>query len=213
MKKRYQLAGAGLSCALLAGTVLAQRPRMNDPAPAPIPAATQDNNKAAIVASDQAKTGSPVTAPPAVQTVKVKYQGGVFGYNQKMDGTLTFDHMNEQLVFRNKQQKEMFRIPYAMIMAAFADTQSHRPGAATVVGSAVPYGLGLPALLIKKKYRYMNLQYSDEDMRRTQMASFKFDNKETLNSTLQSVADESGLSQRGEVFIRKRTPPSDKGDN
>jgi hypothetical protein len=141
-----------------------------------------------------------------MQPVKVKYEGGYFGYNQKLDGTLSLDHLSERLIFRNKVGKELFAIPYSGIMAAYADTQSRRPAAASVIGSAVPYGLGLPALLIKKKYRYMNVQFSDPDMGMAGVTSFKFENKEALAAMLQTVADESGLAQRGEIFVRKRTP-------
>ena len=43
--------------------------------------------------------GVTANVPPAPQTVKVKYEGGVFGYTEKMDGTLTFDDQNRRLVF------------------------------------------------------------------------------------------------------------------
>lgn len=33
-------------------------------------------------------TGS---VPPAPPTIKAKYEGGMFGYNQKLEGALTFD--------------------------------------------------------------------------------------------------------------------------
>lgn len=200
MKKHLRVAGVGLSFAVLAATVPAQRPRLEDPpksAPAASSAPAPDASKAAV---------STHTTPAPIQPVKVKYEGGYFGYNQKMDGTLHVDHLRELLVFRNKAQKEMFTIPYSGVMAAYADTQSRRPAAASVIGSAVPYGLGLPALLVKKKYRYLNIQFNDQDMGLSGVTSFKFENKETLAAMLQTVAEESGLAQRGEIYVRKRAP-------
>src|SRR6266852_2693961 len=57
--------------------------------------------------------------PPAPQTVKAKYEGGVFGYNKKMEGTLSFDDANQRLVFRNENQKEILFVPYAALTGAY----------------------------------------------------------------------------------------------
>src|ERR1700692_4797621 len=57
-------------------------------------------------ADGSAKTTTPAP-PPAPPTVKAKYEGGVFGYNKKMDGTLNFDDTNQRLVFRNDKNKEI----------------------------------------------------------------------------------------------------------
>lgn len=184
MKKVYQAISAMLCLALVMSVAaLAQGPR--DPV-----TSTQTTTK---------KTTPP--PPPAPTTVKVKYEGGVFGYNKKMDGFLTFDDANERLLFRNKQQQEVLSIPYKSVVAAFADTQSKRPTAATVIGSASIYTL--PALLIKKKYRYLTLQYNDPDTRINGVTSFKMENKEILASVLNTLANKAGLTARGEVFVRR----------
>jgi hypothetical protein len=176
--------------AMIASTTsaLAQRPRsVNDPASAP-----------------SAQTGAaPMSAP---QTVKANYEGGIFGYNKKINGTLTFDDTNSRLLFRNKQQQEVLFIPYNAVSSAFADTQAKRPVAATVLGSVVPYGLGLPALLWKKKFRYLTLQYRDPDTNASGVTSFKMENKETLEAVLNTLAAKAGLTQRGEVFVRRKDP-------
>ncbi len=71
-------------------------------------------------------------APPAApQTMNAKYEGGIFGYNKTMEGTLTFDDTNQRLLFR-KDQKDLFFIPYNAVTSTFADTQKRRPSAATV---------------------------------------------------------------------------------
>jgi TonB family protein len=139
----------------------------------------------------------------APSTVKAKYEGGVFGYNEKQDGTILFDDVNQRLVFRNKFGKEVFAIPYDAVLSTFADTQAKRPTAASILSSAVPYGLGLPALFIKKKYRYMTLQFEDADTRVAGVTSFKVENKQILASVVYTLATKAGLEQRGEVFVRR----------
>ncbi len=143
------------------------------------------------------------TPPLAPATVKAKYEGGVVGY-RKSDGSLSFDDENRRLIFRDKTGKEMFSVPYDAVMIATADTQSRRPMAGTVIASAVPYGLGLPALLFKKKHRYLNLQYRDPETSAEGTASFKLGDKELLTSVLYTLAKKAGLTQRGEAFIRRR---------
>ncbi|HEX8476503.1 MAG TPA: hypothetical protein VF666_21075 [Pyrinomonadaceae bacterium] len=145
--------------------------------------------------------------PPAPATVKAKYEGGLVGYG-KTDGTLTFDDVNSRLLFRDKKGTELFSVPYHVVMAAYADTQSRRPTAATVAASTVPFGLGLPALFIKKKYRYLTLNYRDEDTRAEGVASFKLENKELLASVVYTLAEKAGLTQRGDAFVRRREPTS-----
>ncbi len=141
-------------------------------------------------------------APQAPQTVRTKYEGGVFGYNRKMDGTLTFDDDNNRLLFRNERGQEVFSIPYQAIMAAFADTQSRRPTAATVIGNASIYTL--PALFIRRNYRYLTLQYRDPDTNAEGTTSFRMQNKEILEAVLRRLAGQAGLTARGEVYVRRR---------
>lgn len=150
-------------------------------------------------------TGS---VPPAPPTIKAKYEGGMFGYNQKLEGALTFDDRNNRFVFRDKNNREIMSLPYESINAAYADNQSRRPTAATMASGAAPYGLGLPALLIKKKYRYLTIQYRDPDTQASGIVSYKIDDKNLLASELTTLAQKTGMQQRGdgEVFVRKNTP-------
>ena len=150
-------------------------------------------------------TGTTTTAPPpplAPQTIKTKYEGGVFGYNKKIDGTITFDDANRRLLFRNKYQQEVFSIPYDSVASAFSDTQSKRPIAADIASRASIFGL--PALLIKKKYRYLTLQYNDQDTKMSGVTSFKMENADILASALYTLAQKAGLTQRGEIYVRKK---------
>jgi hypothetical protein len=177
------------ACALLlaaSGGALAQRTRtVSDPPK-----------------TDATKSRPATPAAAAPQSVKAKYEGGVFGYMKKQTGTLSFDDPNHRLVFRDKQGKEYISIPYDSIAAVYGDTKSRRPTAATVISNA-PYGLGLPALLVKSKYRYLTMQFSDPDTHVSGTTSFKLDTKELLDSMVATVAQKADMVQRGEAYVRK----------
>ncbi|HKQ52262.1 MAG TPA: hypothetical protein VJT74_07840 [Pyrinomonadaceae bacterium] len=198
MKKAKLFTGAGLLVALVAGSAAAQRPRTIDPAQPSGGTATASN-----------------TAPkpaPAPQTFKAKYEGGIFAYNKKQTGTLTFDDANSRLVFRDKENKEYLSLPYSALTGAYADTKSRRPTAARVIGAIpAPYGANLPALFIRKKYRYLTLQFKDADNGAAGLTSFKVETKELLNSVLYTLAEKAGLEQRGDGYVRRSQPrPSDQ---
>jgi hypothetical protein len=186
MRKAYRIIALGL---LLAGSLssvaLAQRPR-------------------SVSTSDPAKTGATAmpTPAPAPSTVKAKYEGGVFGYEKKLDGTLTFDDGNKRLVFR-KDQKEILFIPYEAVTSAFADTKSRQPRAATVVGS-LPSLYTLPARFIKHKVQYLTLQYRDPDTNVAGVTSFKLENKDILASVLNTLAGKASLTQRGDIYVKRK---------
>ena len=170
---------------MLTGAI-AQRPRTIEPDPAA-------TNK--------------VSAPPAAPTtVKAKYEGGVFGYTKTMEGTLTFDDANNRLLFKDKQPPKEISIPYAAITSAFADTQKRQPAAATVAGQ-VPSIYSLPARFIKKKVQYLTLQFSDPDSKVSGITSFKLENREMLESVLYTLAQKADMTQRGEVYVKKREDP------
>jgi hypothetical protein len=171
---------------LIATTAFAQRPRTT----------SQDANE---------PTTNMPAPPPAPPSVKAKYEGGVFGYNKKMSGTLNFDDTNERLVFRDEKGKELLFIPYKSVSSAYGDTHRVQPAAATAAG-AVPTIFSLPAHFIKTKVRYLTIQYNDPDSNVSGVTSFKLDNKDILDSVLYALAGKSGLSKRGEVFVRKKQP-------
>lgn len=169
--------------ALLTGA-LAQRPRTAEPEPA--------------------KPNAPAPAP---KTVKAKYEGGVFGYNKTMEGTLTFDDANNRLLFKDKKPPKEIHLPYESITSAFADTQKRRPAAATVA-SHIPLIYALPAHFIKTKVRYLTVQYSDPDSNVSGITSFKLENKEMLESVLTTLAQKAGMTLRGDVYVKKRDDSS-----
>jgi hypothetical protein len=168
----------------VAATAAAQRPRPVD-------------RNTPTIAIDASKA-RPAPAPPSM---KAKYEGGIFGYNKTMDGTLSFDDTNQRLLFRDGP-KELF-IPYSALNAVFADTQKRRPAAATVAQN-VPY-FGWPLGFIKTKVRYLTVQFEDQDTNVSGVASFRLENKDLLDSTVFTLAEKAGLEQRGEIFVRKKS--------
>jgi hypothetical protein len=183
MRKELRILTSMVLLLMFTGTFVAQRPR------------TMNQDKT------EATTNVPPPAP-APQTVKAKYEGGVFGYNKKMDGTLTFDDANQRLVFRNDKQKEILFVPYNAVTGAYGDTHAVRPAAASVA-SHIPY-VGLPASFIKTKVRYLALQYSDPDSKVSGVTSFRLENKDLLDSVLNTLAGKAGLNRRGEIFVKKK---------
>lgn len=179
-----------ISTLLLVGVLLtgafAQRPRSMEPEPAA-------NNQ----------TAKPKPAP---KTLKAKYEGGVFGYTKTMEGTLTFDDINNRLLFKDKKPPKEISIPYDSITSAFADTQKKRPAAATVASHIPLYGI--PAGFIKTKVRYLTLQYHDPDSQVSGITSFKLENKEILESALVTLADKAGMTQRGDIYVKKKAESS-----
>ena len=164
-------------------TVLAQHPR--------------------AITNDTTQPATMTPPPPAPSTVKAKYEGGIFGYPHKKTGTLTIDESNNRLTFRDDKQKELFSIPFGSLSGAYGDTHSVQPKAATVL-SNVPTIFALPARLVKTNVRYLTLQYDDPDSKVSGTTSFKLDNQQTLESVLYAVATKAGLTQRGQVYVRKK---------
>jgi len=167
-----------------ATTVFAQRPRaIEQPANTPKP-------------------------PPAPSTVKAKYEGGVFGYNKTMEGTLIFDDENRRLLFKDRKTPKEIHIPYDAIASAFADTQKRRPAAATVVGH-IPLIYAWPASFIKTKVRYLTVQYNDHDTKINGITSFRLENKQILESVVATLAEKTGMTKRGDIYVKKLdTDPS-----
>jgi len=182
MLKRFRLVAIAVLVILSAYAAPAQRPRG---------------------INQETDTSTPTPPPPAPPTVKAKYEGGVFGYNKKMTGTLNFDDTNQRLVFRNDKQKEILFVPYNAITGAYGDTHSVQPAAASVISHVPLYGI--PAAFIKTKVRYLTLQYNDPDSNVAGVTSFRLENQNILASVLNTLAGKASLTQRGEVFIKKKS--------
>jgi hypothetical protein len=160
---------------------------------------------------DTATDASKATPAAPPSTMKAKYEGGIFGHNNTMEGTLSFDDTNARLLFR-KDGREVLFIPYNAVNSAFSDTKKKRPAAATVASNA-PYYLGLPFGWIKTKVRYLTIQFSDPDTQVSGITSFRLENQDIVDSALYALARKSGLVARGVVYVRKKDSEEAKKTN
>lgn len=137
-----------------------------------------------------------------------KYEGGMFGFTSKEEGTLRFDNDNERLVFFGKDQKEKFGIPYKSVLVIYPQSRSVTSTAGNVVRHIPLPGAGL-AGLIKEKRRYLVLQFDDPDVDARGLVNFKLENKELLDSVIQTLGQKAKLTQRGDAYYRPRVVKSE----
>ena len=150
------------------------------------------------------KSANPNTKP-APAAFEAKYEGGLFGFTEKAEGTLKFDDENGRLVFYGKTQKEMFSIPFESLIVIYPTSESVTSTAGNVVKNIPLPGAGL-AGLIKEKRRYLVMQFDDPDADVKGMVNFKIENKELLDSVIQTLGIKANMTQRGDAFYRPRTP-------
>jgi TonB family protein len=149
---------------------------------------------------------APQKPAPAPMSFKAKYEGGIFGYSQKKEGTLRFDDENNRLEFRDKKGEMTLHIPYNSIQQEFADNVANRPKSASILGSVpIPYGIN-PIGFIKTKNAYVTIQFFDGDSRSGGVTSFRVDNKELCASVVTTLADKAGLVAKGPVYTRTPAP-------
>jgi hypothetical protein len=159
---------------------------------------TPANSNKTETAASPAKPSS-----PAPKSFAAKYEGGLFGFSEKQKGTMHFDDANKRLVFRNKENKEVFALPYKSLLVIYPSSRSVTPTAARVAGAAPILGAGL-ANLIKKKNRYLVVQFADPDSEANGTANFKLDNKEVLQSVIFALGEKADMKQRGDAFYRPK---------
>lgn len=147
---------------------------------------------------------SPQRGPvkPAPASFSAKYEGGMYGFGKKEEGTLKFDDANERLVFFGKQQKELFAIPYNSMLIVYPQSQSVQSTTGKVV-SVIPYA-GLFGGFIKEKRRYLVINFDDPDVEAKGTVNFKIETAELLDSVLAKLAEEAELKQRGEAYYRPK---------
>ena len=147
---------------------------------------------------------SPVDVKPAPPAFTAKYEGGMFGYSKKEEGTLKFDDDNSRLIFYTKEQKEKFSIPYKAMLVVFPQSQSVQSTAGKVV-SVVPYG-GFLGGFIKEKRRYLVINFSDPDVEDAKgLVNFKLEDKALLDSVIAALGTKASLKQRGDAYYRPKS--------
>ena len=150
------------------------------------------------------KTSPPAAdIKPAPASFTAKYEGGMFGYNQKETGVLKFDDINERLVFMGTDQKERFGIPYKSLLVIFPESKSVTSTTGNVVSHIPLPGAGLAGLM-KEKRRYLILQYDDPDVDAKGAINFKVETRELLESVIHSLGAKAKMKQRGDAYYRPR---------
>ena len=138
----------------------------------------------------------------------VKYQGGLFGYHDKEAGTLKLDDINERVVFFGKDQKEKFGIPYKALLIVYPDSSVSTATTGKVMSSIPLPGAGLFGLM-KEKKRFLVMQFNDPDVDVKGIVNFKVENKELLQTIIQTIGVKANLTQRGDTVYRPRTVKSE----
>ncbi len=149
---------------------------------------------------DNTKT---TTIKKAPDSFEAKYEGGMFGYNEKVTGTLKFDDANNRLVFFGKDGKEKFAISYDSLLVIYPNSQSVQSPTGRVVQYIPLPGAGLAGLL-KEKRRYLVAQFADPDVDVRGVVNFKIDNRDLLDSVIQTLAEKAKLTQRGDAYYKPR---------
>jgi hypothetical protein len=146
----------------------------------------------------------PETKPEVLAPVSfdAKYEGGMFGFNKKEEGTLKFDDNNLRLVFFSKENKELFAIPYKTMIVIYPQTTSTQSTTGKVVGAAPLPGAGIAGAFIKEKKRYLIINFDDPDMNAKGIANFKLENRELLEKVITTLGDKAELQQRGDSYFR-----------
>lgn len=140
---------------------------------------------------------------PAPQTFPAKYEGGMFGFPDKESGSLKFDDENKRLVFYGKDGNELFGIPFESLLVVSPQSNSVTSTTGNVVRHIPLPGAGL-ASLIKEKRRYLVLQFNDPDADVQGVVNFKLENKELLESAVDTLGKKADLTQRGDSYYRPK---------
>lgn len=155
------------------------------------------------------KTEEPKAArTEAPESFAAKYEGGLFGYNDRELGTLKFDDINERLIFFGQDQKEKFSMPYGSMLIVYPQSKSVTSTTGTVLRN-LPLPGAMLGGLIKEKRRYLVVHFDDPDVDAKGVVNFKLDTKELLDSVIDALAEKAGLVQRGDAYYRRKTQKSD----
>jgi hypothetical protein len=154
--------------------------------------------------AEKAVVGDP-DAPkpaPAPESFEAKYEGGVFGYSKKEEGTLKFDDLNQRLVFFGKDAKEKLSIPYKAMLVIAPQSKSVQSNTGTVVSHIPLPGASILGGFIKEKRRYIVINYDDPDVDVRGLVNFKLASRELLDSVIFTLGEKAKLKQRGDAFYR-----------
>lgn len=148
------------------------------------------------------KIEKPTPAAIAPVSFKAKYEGGMFGFSKKEEGTLKFDDANFRLVFFDKDNKERFGIPYSALIVIYPNNQSVQSGTGKVIQNVPIMGAGIAGQFMKKNIRYLVINFDDADMDVKGTTSFRLENKELLESVVQTLGTKAEMQPRGDAYYR-----------
>lgn len=146
---------------------------------------------------------APVKAAPAPVTFEARYEGGMFGFSRREKGSLKFDDINKRIVFVDKEQKERFSFAYDALQVISPNSRSVTSTTGNVISHIPLPGAGL-AGLIKEKRQYLVIQFSDPDIDVRGTVSFKLEDRELLDSVIQTLGEKAKMKQRGDAYYRPR---------
>ena len=153
-------------------------------------------------------TPTPGVVKPAPAAFTAKYEGGMFGYSKREEGTLKFDDDNERFVFFGKDQKEKFSIPYKSMLIVTPQSQRVQSTAGKVV-SVIPYA-SLLGGFIKERRRYLVIHFDDPDVEAKGLTNFRIDDPALLDSVIAALGTKAELKARGDGYIRPKAVKDDK---
>lgn len=154
---------------------------------------------------EQPKSETAVVKKTAPVSFEAKYEGGMFGFSKKEEGTLRFDDDGSRLVFFGKDNKEKFHIPYKSIVVIYPSQRKVQSGTGTGVGAIPVPGTGIVGSLMKKKKHYMAVQFNDPDAEAAGTTSFLIDTGELLETVIRTLGEKAKLTQRGDAYYRPRS--------
>lgn len=151
----------------------------------------------------ESKDGAQKTSDkPALSSIEVRYEGGLFGFSEREKGMLKFDDEKNKIVFYDEQNRERFAIDYKSILMLYPSSKEVSTGAGRTIG-AIPFpGAGLGGSLLKKKKNYMILRFEDPDFDSRGTMSFLIDTNELLKTAIQSLGEKAKMKPRGDAFYR-----------
>lgn len=150
----------------------------------------------------------PTPVKPAPESFATKYEGGMFGYSKKEEGTLKFDDINERLIFFGADRKEKFAIPYRTLLLIYPQSQSIQTTAGKVISIA---GGGPLGNFIREKRRYLVVHFDDPDVEAKGIVNFRIEDQALLDSVLVTLAQKAELKSRGDAYYRpKKTAKTDE---
>jgi hypothetical protein len=147
-----------------------------------------------------------VNVPDAPPSVPAKYQGGMFGFSEKQNGTIRIDDVNKRVVFYGNDQKEKFALAYTSIHVVSPQSKEVTSNTGNVVRH-IPLPGSFLGGLIKEKWRYLVITFEDPDVDVSGNVNFKISSKELLESVIKTIGTKAGMTQRGDAYYRPRVAP------